>query len=82
MAALMRSTGKEIEENCRPVRDVTASHKTKREETIIRFKELFEQWKRSEPIKQIQMECDERLWGTGPTSVKFQGQLHYQEWLK
>ena len=30
MAALMRSTGEEIEENCKLVRDVTANQKAKR----------------------------------------------------
>ena len=50
MAALMRSTGEEIESNCRLVRDVIASQKAKRE-TITKFEELFEQWKRGEPIE-------------------------------
>ena len=72
MAALMRSTGEEIEANCRLVREVIVRQKTKREETIIRFEELFEKWKRGEPIEQIQAEHDERLLGTGPTSVEFQ----------
>ena len=52
MAALMRSTGEEIEENCRLVRGVIASQKAKRE-TILMFEELFEQWKGGEPIEQI-----------------------------
>ena len=52
MAALMRSTDKEIEESCRLVREVIKDRKKKRE-TIIKFKELFEKWKRSEPIEQI-----------------------------
>ena len=60
MAALMRSTGEEIEENCRLVKDVTSSQKAKRE-TIIRFEELFEKWKSGEPIEQIQAGHDERL---------------------
>ena len=47
MAALMRSTDEEIEANCRQVREVIASQKEKRE-TIIKFKELFEKWKRGE----------------------------------
>ena len=42
MAALMRSTDKEIEESCRLVRDVIARQKTKRE-TTLKFKE---EWKR------------------------------------
>ena len=42
MAALMRSTGEEIEESCRLVRDVIARQKTKRE-TTLKFKE---EWKR------------------------------------
>ena len=50
MAALMSSTGEEIEANCRQVRNVIASQKAKRE-TIIRFEELFEKWKRGEPIE-------------------------------
>ena len=63
MAALMRSTGEEIEANCKLVRDVIARQKEKRE-TIIMFEELFEKWERCE---QIQAECDERLfWSTGP----------------
>ena len=41
----MRSTGEEgIEANCRLVRDVIANQKAKRE-TLLRFEELFEQWK-------------------------------------
>ena len=32
-------------------------------EIIIKFEELFEQWKRGEPIEQIQAEHDERLLG-------------------
>ena len=52
MAALMRSTDEEIEANCKLVRGVIASQKTKRE-TIIKFEELFEKWKRGEPIEQI-----------------------------
>ena len=60
MAALMRSTGEEIEENCRLVRGVIASQKAKRE-TIIRFEELFEKWKGGELIEQIQAGHDERL---------------------
>ena len=55
MAALMRNTGEEIEADCRVVRDVTASQKTKRE-TIIKFEELFEKWEKSEPVEQIQAE--------------------------
>ena len=62
MSALMRSTGEEIEINCSLVRDVIASQKAKRE-TIIKFEELFEKWKRGEPIEQIQAEHDERLLG-------------------
>ena len=42
----MSSTGEEIEENCKLVRDIIVRQKTKREETILRFEELFEQWKR------------------------------------
>ena len=61
MAALMRSTDKEIEENCKLVRDVIKDRKKKRE-TIIKFKEVFEKSKQS-------MMKD--LWGTGPTSVEF-----------
>ena len=63
MAALMRSTDEEIEANCRQVREVIARQKTKREETILKFEELFEKWKGGEPIEQIQAEHDERLWG-------------------
>ena len=44
MTALMRSTGEETEPNCRLVRDVIESQKTKRE-TILKFEELFEKWK-------------------------------------
>ena len=62
MAALMRSTDKEIEENCKLVRDFIANQKEKRE-TTIKFEELFEKWKRGEPIEQIQAEHDERLLG-------------------
>ena len=50
VTALMRSTGEEIEENCSLVRGVIARQKAKRE-TIIRFEELFEKWKRGEPIE-------------------------------
>ena len=63
MAALMRSTDKEIEEGCGLVREVIKDRKKKREETIIRFEELFEKWKGGEPIEQIQAEHDERLLG-------------------
>ena len=63
MAALMRSTDKEIEESCGLVREVIKDRKKKREETIIKFKELFEKWKGGEPIEQIQAEHDERLLG-------------------
>ena len=63
MAALMRSTYEEIETNCRLVRDVIASQKTKRE-TIIKFEEVFEKWKRGEPIEQIQPEHNEKTFGT------------------
>ena len=45
MAALMRSTNEEIEENCKLVRDAITSQKDKRE-TILKFEELFEKWKR------------------------------------
>ena len=62
MAALMRSTGEEIEANYRLARGVIVSQKAKRE-TIIKFEELFEKWKRGEPIEQIQAEHDERLLG-------------------
>ena len=48
MAASMRSTDEEVEENCRLVRDVIVSQKAKRE-TVLKFKELFEKWKRGEP---------------------------------
>ena len=63
MAALMRSTDKEIEENCKLVRDVIKDRKKKRE-TIIKFEELFEKWKGGEPIEQIQAEHYEKLFGT------------------
>ena len=63
MTALMRSTGEEIEPNCRLVREVIESQKKKERETILRFEELFEKWKRGEPIEQIQAEHDERLLG-------------------
>ena len=52
MAVLMRGTGEEIEESCKLVRDVIKDRKKKRE-TITKFEELSEKWKRSEPIEQI-----------------------------
>ena len=43
----------------------------KQRETIIRFEELSEKWKRGEPIEQAQAEYDKRLLGgTGPASVE------------
>ena len=76
----MRSTGEEIEENCRLVRAAIARQKTKREETILRFEELFEQWKRGESIEQIQAEHDERLLGHWSSLSRIpQRQLHSQE---
>ena len=71
MAALMRSTDKEIEENCKLVRDVIKDRKKKRE-TIIKFEELFEKWKGGEPIEQIQAEHDERLLGYWSNLSKIQ----------
>ena len=79
MADLMRSTDKEIEENCKIVRDVIARQKEKRE-TIIKFEEWFEQWKRGEPIEQMQAEHDERLLGYWSNLSRIpKRQLHSQE---
>ena len=60
MAALTRSTGEEIEKNCKLVRNAIESQRAKRE-IVTKFEELFEKWKRSEPLEQIQAEHDERL---------------------
>ena len=62
MAALMRSTDEEIEKNCKHVREVIARQKAKRE-SIIKFEELFEKWKRGDPIEQIQAEHNKKLLG-------------------
>ena len=62
MTALMRSTDEEIEKNCKHVREVIARQKAKRE-SIIKFEELFEKWKRGDPIEQIQAEHNKKLLG-------------------
>ena len=78
MAALMRSTGEEIETNCRLVRDVIASQKEKRE-TILKLEELFEKWKEVSQQSKFKQSMMKDFWGTGPTSVKFKRQLSFQE---
>ena len=60
MAALMRTTSEEIGENCKILRKIIEDQKAKGE-TIIKFEELFERWKRGEPVEQIQAEDDEKL---------------------
>ena len=45
MAALMRSTNKEIETNCKLVRDVTESQREQKRETVPMFEKLLESGK-------------------------------------